>query len=577
LAGGGSCDMQCGPRAEPMAVRSSRWRKPRQLGLLGWAAVIVALAAGVLVTRRTAVAFVPGSRGVSQQHVRGLKPLAAEQVEEDIDFEPGEVIGKDNTRGYLPNNVEAIDELLEMDGSINEVILDEADDEVDGVALADADFEAEEEKYVKRTPGTKVVTFTNQPVFDLWSLCDKYGGVDQILQDGKDAAKAGLFNQVDELKDFLYNLIDYHNKTVRKSFVKFSHEKGSRLVLVGTNHLSRESSAFAREVVRDEAPECLVLERRMGDDSLQRLTVPEELYQNMTMPESPAVLVDDDTGIDRLIKWQQDKAWLESSPGFKNIGYSASFAQEFGAAFEEFARQRAPGQKLANSGGPRGGTVCFGDSDLRSTTEREMMESLRPGVNEMSEGANMPLRDLQMAQAARAAMLTHRSVVAVVGKDHLAGITKLLKQDKRIKVTDQGISFEEPSWAKELKRGGKNWEKAASGGRPALFLPLVEAFDQNPFGTFLAAEAALELQQLQEETAKRLKTQGPDSASAAGGLSSELAENFYRRNLVFTPRTREDLSRWLAGESVEEQEAGFFPYEKPDGKKARPRESTFLV
>merc|ERR1719468_238398 len=223
------------------------------------------------------------------------------------------------------------------------------------------------------------------------------------------------------------------------------------------------------------------------------------------------------------------------------------------------------------------------------------MESLRPGVNEMSEGANnnndrsnflpvwmseganMPLRDLQMAQAARAAMLTHRSVVAVVGKDHLAGITKLLKQDKRIKVTDQGISFEEPSWAKELKRGGKNWEKAASGGRPALFLPLVEAFDQNPFGTFLAAEAALELQQLQEETAKRLKTQGPDSASAAGGLSSELAENFYRRNLMFTPRTREDLSRWLAGESVEEQEAGFFPYEKPDGKKARPRESTFLV
>jgi len=523
-----------------------------------------------------AIAFVPGNRGGLQQHERGIKPLAAKPVEEDIDFEPGEVIGKDNTRGFLPNNVEAIDALLEMDGSINEVIIDEADDEVGGVSLADADYEAEEEIYTLKTAGIEEVVFTNRPVFDLWSLCDKYGGVDQIFQDGKEAAEAGLFNQVDDLQEFLYDLIDYHNKTVRKSFVEFSHEKGSRLVLVGTNHFSRGSSEFVREVMKKEAPECLVLERRMGDDSLQRLTVPEELYQNLAMAEAPATLTDGDTAIDRLFKFQQDKAWLESSPGFRNIGFSASFAQEFGAAMEEFARQRAPGQQLANSGGPRGGTICLGDSDLRPTIDRETPERLKPTVNEMSEGANMPLRDLQLAQAARAAMLTHRSVVAVVGKDHLAGMTKLLNQDQRIKVTSQGISLKEPAWSKELKAGGKNWQMAAAGGRPSLFVPLAEAFDQNPFGTFLGAEAALELQQLQDETAKRLKAQGADSALPAAGVSSELAEDFYRRGLAFTPRSREDLSRWLAGESVEEQEAGFFPFENAKGQKVSSRESAFL-
>jgi len=287
-------------------------------------------------------------------------------------------------------------------------------------------------------------------------------------------------------------------------------------------------------------------------------------------------LVDGDTAIDRLMKFQQDKAWLESSPGFRNIGFSASFAQEFGAALQEFARQRAPGQPLANSGGPRGGTVCLGDSDLRPTVERGTTEAMMANVNEMGEGANMPLRDLQLAQAARVAMLTHRSVVAVVGKDHLAGMTKLLKQDRRIKVTGQGISLQEPAWSQEVNSGGRNWEKAASGGRPALFLPLAEAYDQNPFGTFLGAEAALELQRLQDETAKRLKAQGPDSALPAAGLSSEIAEGFYRRGLAFTPRSREDLLRWLAGESVEDQEAGFFPFENAKGQKASSRESAFL-
>ena len=48
---------------------------------------------------------------------------------------------------------------------------------------------------------------------------------------------------------------------------QFEHASGSKLVLVGTNHLSRRSTSFSREVVLKERPECLVIERRLGDDS----------------------------------------------------------------------------------------------------------------------------------------------------------------------------------------------------------------------------------------------------------------------------------------------------------------------
>merc|ERR1711956_190796 len=62
-----------------------------------------------------------------------------------------------------------------------------------------------------------------------------------------------------------------------------------------------------------------------------------------------------------------------------------------------------------------------------------------------------------------------------------------------------------------------------------------------------------------------------------------LASQWRTRRLDFSPlRMRRDKRRhrvkapFLAGESVEDQEAGFFPFENAKGQKASSRESAFL-
>jgi len=411
--------------------------------------------------------------------------------------------------------------------------------------------EEEEEQAVQAVEEGKALPAP--PVYDLESLCVKYGGKQQLCDDFGVAADLGYFMQLDELKKWLFDYVDKHTQTAKQSFVEFEHDRGSRLVLVGTNHLSRDSSDFAREVVQKEKPECLVLERRLGDDSLQRFTVPEEMYQEMAMGSSPSVLLSSDSPIDRARKFMADRVWLEATPGWRDIGGEASLCQEFGAALAEFARQRLPGG--TTPGGPRGGTVCLGDSDLRAIPSK----GLKPGLGELGMGGCMPLRDLQLAQALRAALRTHGRVVGVVGKDHLGGIARLLRQDPRIRVTKEGLPVEQPSWQKELEEGGKKWEREAMGGS-ALFNTLAEAAEKTPFGTFLSGDAVRELYALREETAARLRRDGADALPAAP-VSSELGAELFRQGRAYTPPDEDSLRRWLAGESMEAQEAGEFPFE----------------
>ena len=58
--------------------------------------------------------------------------------------------------------------------------------------------------------------------------------------------------------------------------------------------------------------------------------------------------------------------------------------------------------------GPRGGTLCLGDSDLRPIYDPEV-DALPPSLSELGVGANVALRDLQFSQALRAALRTHKS------------------------------------------------------------------------------------------------------------------------------------------------------------------------
>lgn len=441
--------------------------------------------------------------------------------------------------------------------------LTEYDDISDSIALAavrdaednNPEVEIELARVKRQQEIAQAVVIPSGPVYDVISLVDKYGGPREVYESHRTAAQAGYFQQLPQLRSYLFDFVEKHNQSAYESYVEFEHASGSKLVLVGTNHLSTKSANFSRQTVLREKPECLVIERRMGDDSLQRLTLPEQQLQEQLMSKAPSVFLSSDTDIDRARKFQTDRMWLEATPGWRDIGGEAAMSQEFGAAVEAFVQLR----KESKDGlGPRGGTLCFGDSDLRPIYNREV-DALPPSLNELGIGANVALRDLQFSQALRAALRTHKSVVGIIGDGHLAGITQLMKQDPKIRVVKEGVPLPPPDWDADLKDGGRKWEKEALGGAN-LFMRLVEALDEAPLGSWIDAEAVLELETMKEETAQRIDKDGLDAEPAAP-VSSQLGADFSGRGLLITPKTAADLRRWLSGERLEGQEVGEFPFE----------------
>jgi len=441
--------------------------------------------------------------------------------------------------------------------------LTEYDDISDSIALAavrdaednNPEVEIELARVKRQQEIAQAVVIPSGPVYDVISLVDKYGGPREVYESHRIASQAGYFQQLPQLRSYLFDFVEKHNQSAYESYVEFEHASGSKLVLVGTNHLSTKSANFSRQTVLREKPECLVIERRMGDDSLQRLTLPERQLQEQLMSKAPSVFLSSDTNIDRARKFQTDRMWLEATPGWRDIGGEAAMSQEFGAAVEAFVQLR----KESKDGlGPRGGTLCFGDSDLRPIYNREV-DALPPSLNELGIGANVALRDLQFSQALRAALRTHKSVVGIIGDGHLAGITQLMKQDPKIRVVKEGVPLPPPDWDADLKDGGRKWEKEALGGAN-LFMRLVEALDEAPLGSWIDAEAVLELEAMKEETAQRIEKDGLDAEPAAP-VSSQLGADFSGRGLLITPKTEADLRRWLSGERLEGQEVGEFPFE----------------
>jgi len=433
------------------------------------------------------------------------------------------------------------------------------------VDQAIADTQDDPEMDVERTPAEvtaqEVDRLPSSPVYDLESLCTKWGGCKKVYKDHVLASEEGYFKpeSLPEVKNWLFDYIGTHMATVRDSYVEFEYEGGAFLMLVGTNHLSRGSADFARDMVKLVKPECLVLERRLGDDSLQRLTVPEAEFMQQTMSTPPAAQLANDDPLGRISKFHQDRVWLESTLGWAEIGGEASLCHEFGAAFHEFVRQRLSSDYEEGEGGPRGGTVCFGDSDLRPVEADLFFGPMLPSTTQMGFGANEPLRDLQMAGALRLALRTHRRVVGVVGKDHLPGITKLLKQDARVKVLKEGIPIKEPKWVKDLEDGGQQWERAAL-ATASIFSRLAAKQEETPYGTFFDFDAAKRLHDLRQENEVRLKNEGPGSKPPASSVSSFLATDMFSKGQAVTPRDEGELKRWLRGERVY-QEAREFPYE----------------
>mmetsp|Transcript_50433 Transcript_50433/g.90696 ORF Transcript_50433/g.90696 Transcript_50433/m.90696 type:complete len:627 (-) Transcript_50433:133-2013(-) len=558
-------------------------RRLRPTGLLALVAAAACAAAALRLVvpqsspRQGAFALTAASnRQHRGQNLQRLGASAKGKLEDDIEgFNPA--TGLELSKAALDLDKAALDS-DEADDVQDEVYLEEvagesvaaqgfSGDEESGnaaakAAVADAassnDVEAQlnYEMVARKKAIAEATVLPSSHVFDLVSLVDKYGGAQEIIANFQEAADVGYFRMMNDLREFLFDLIEDHNRTAKQSFVEFEHNSGSKLVLIGTNHLSRQSTEYAREVVREQRPECLVLERRMGDDSLQRFTVPEELFQELTMPKSPEDLLDIDSRIDRARKFQGDKIWLEGMPGWHDIGGEAAYGQEFGAAFEEFALQR----KLGSASGPRGGTVVLADSDLRPVYKRALaMGGMQPPTSELGEGPCMPLRDLQMAQSMRAAMRTHSSVVGVVGKEHLAGIARLLLQDENIRKVDEGIKIGEPEWLDGYLDEGRPWERDALGGN-SMFMRLAEALDEAPLGSFLAAEAVMELQAQKEESTRRMEADGI-KAEPVASVSSRIGADFVSRSLLVTPKTEADLRKWLAGGELEDQEAGDFPYE----------------
>ncbi|CAE7491638.1 unnamed protein product [Symbiodinium natans] len=448
---------------------------------------------------------------------------------------------------------------------------DDVSDSIVAAAVRDAEtnnpeVEIELARAKRQQEIASAVVIPSGPVYDVLSLVDKYGGTSEVYENHKVAAQAGYFQQLPQIRKFLFDFVDVHRQNADQSFVEFEHATGSKLVLVGTNHISRNSTEFARQTVLKERPECLVIERRLGDDSLQRLTLPEKQLQEKLMAKPPAEFLSSDTAIDRARKFQTDRMWLEASAGWRDIGGEAAVCHEFGAAVEAFAQLRKEG---TDGQGPRGGTLCFGDSDLRPLYKRTQDAGMPPSLNDLGLGANVALRDLQFSKALRVAMRTHKSVVGVIGDGHLAGITKLMQQDPQVRVVKQGVPLDPPSWEDDMKDRGRKWEREALGGG-LLFMRLVEAIDASPIGNWMDAEAVLELEAMKEETSARLEEDGLEAEPVAPS-SSQLGEDFTARGLLVTPKNEQELRRWLSGQRLGGQEAGEFPFENRRLRKAAPK------
>lgn len=508
-----------------------------------------------------------------QQPLRSLPTLRASSPKDS----ERSLATKDDAKVTKPGQVDLEQVVKDAENADDERLareLSEYDDVADSIvaaAVRDAEtnnpeVEIELARAKRQQEIAQAVVIPSGPVYDVLSLVDKYGGTSEVYENHKVAAQAGYFQQLPQLRTFLFDFVDVHRQQADQSFVEFEHATGSKLVLVGTNHISRNSTEFARQTVLKERPECLVIERRLGDDSLQRLTVPERQLQEKLMAKPPAEFLSSDTEVDRARKFQTDRMWLEASPGWRDIGGEAAGCHEFGAAVEAFAQLRKEGK---DGMGPRGGTLCFGDSDLRPLYKRAEDAGLPPSLNDLGLGANVALRDLQFSKALRVAMKTHNSVVGVIGDGHLAGITKLMQQDPQVRVVKKGVPLDPPSWADDMKDGGRKWEREALGGG-LLFMRLVEAMDASPIGNWMDAEAVLELQAMKEETLARIEEDGLEAEPVAP-VSSSLGEDFTARGLLVTPKSEEELRRWLSGQRLGGQEAGDFPFENRRLRKAPPK------
>jgi len=477
--------------------------------------------------------------------------------------------GTEEDDGFSPQEaMELLEDMEKMDGSeAQDLATDDAIAEQIALEASSTDAEDFENDVRKQEAAELAAKLSRQvlstgSVYDYRSLIQKYGGVNKIINAHKVVAEMGQYAALEQLTARLREL-DRNIRGARKFYAEFKHASGSRLVLVGTDHLMRESADFARETVERERPECLVIERRLGDDSLQRLSIPEVPYMNLAMADAPGVFRQGDEEFDVSFNFQEDWAWLRGVPGWQDAGGPAALCLEFGMAFDEFARQRETGE----AGGPRGGTLVFADTDVRQVMAGGDL-GMVPSLDELAEGGVMALRDLSMATSMRAALRTHKSAVGVVGQSHMAGIIKLLQQDKSITMTNLGTTTGKADWLQDFDEDGLPWERELA-GLSRLFFRLMETADSAPLGTFIAWDALKELQDYKEESAKRLASEGA-SAIPAAPRSSVLAKDFFARGLAASPKDEAELKSWLSGENLR-QEAGDFPYENKRLRKKAPK------
>lgn len=473
-----------------------------------------------------------------------------------------ELEGAEEQNEEMARKMAAVDDVA--DAVANEIVSASARDEDTQIKPTKDDEKDDEAVYEEiAVPKNSKVIASAERLTDYSSLIRKYGGFKSLMQDHVKTSEEGLFDpeRLDDTRQF-FGEINAQEVKAETWFVDFEYEGGGTLRLLGTSHMCTASNEFVRKTVKSVKPECLVIERRLGDDSLQRLAIPEQTVHEIAFANPPNELMDTDGPYERVAKFHQDRAWLGGFPGWKDIGSEAAMSQEFGIAVEEFVKLREQGQ----IGGPRGGTVCLGDADLRMIAGESSDESYMPALSDFSkDGPNVPLRDLLLAQSMRAAMRTHKSSVAVVGLFHVAGVMHLFNQDPKIKVTKNGTDFGVPMWLKDLEEGGKKWERAAS-ARNSIFSRMTRVMTKRPYGTFLAADAVAELINQREVQAKVLREKGLDGDPLVPS-SSVLAARFFESGAAISPENLDELKDWLAGKETEPQFAGEFPFENQDQRK----------
>lgn len=527
------------------------------------------------------------------------KALARQGLDETDDFNAALVTTRQEEEKKKlvkrRKNMTEIDRLLEAEdvGDVEKARLLARDEIVaEGIALASImdqreDTEIEEEIALaqarRQAEIDASVVIPTGPVYDIVSLLDKFGGAEEIYANHKIAHEVGSFLPLPQLKKYLDD-VEEHIDHGAEEVLEFTHASGSKLSLVGTNHFSRISRNLSRDMVRRVRPDCLVLALRFGDDSLQRMTVPVGMLQDKLMKTPPAVFRTSDRPIDRARLFQLDRVWLEAMAGWKDIGREAAWGHEFNAAFEEFAWQLRNRSAEEQS---RGGVVCFGDADLRVAKAEPLegwdrfeegtlfkkpeavLNNSAPRIEDLDSLAVITLRDLRLAEALRAALRTRERVVGIVNSQHMAGIKRLLLQDASIKLVSEGVEQPEPHWEDDLKDNGRAWERKILGGAAELFKNLAEDLDFAPLGTWMDAETVLELQKANEDTAASIEAEGLEVQPAAMA-SSDLGANFIARSTVLTPDNENDLRRWFAGENVEGEPIGEFPFENRKLRSFRP-------